>query len=191
MEATGLMPAILLMLGIGAFLATSIFTVLVDEHFGRLVPYIYQAAAVAGFGQLYVLNFVMNIGPRVAFGYNLLYLVAALANTILVASYVLSNRRRPHVGVVFYGMITIPLIVLSVLFMSGYMGPPSPMFSALPVGASLILVIFAVLILCAGLIAATGIRVRFLTTSRNLLSRRPNPSPMNSRWLGERSENEV
>jgi hypothetical protein len=49
-----LKPEIFLLLGIDLFLAISLLLTLIDKHFPWQLPYLNQAAALAGFGQLIV-----------------------------------------------------------------------------------------------------------------------------------------
>ncbi|MGQ9625259.1 MAG: hypothetical protein ACUVT9_07840, partial [Candidatus Bathycorpusculaceae bacterium] len=86
--ASPLQPEFFALLGIDLFLAISLLTCLLDRHFPWQLPYVYQLAALAGFGQLLVSReFVASFGEYMRFWYSLLYLVVALANIVAVNVY--------------------------------------------------------------------------------------------------------
>jgi len=59
-----------------------------DERFPKGIPYVYQIAALAGFGNLMVSkDFLIVFGEYMRFWYCFLYLVVALGNTVAINLY--------------------------------------------------------------------------------------------------------
>lgn len=79
--ATPLQPEFFLLLGIDLFLAISLLSCLIDKHLPWQLPYLYQVASLAGFGQLIVAKeFMALFGDYMRFWFSMLYLLIALAN---------------------------------------------------------------------------------------------------------------
>ncbi len=116
-----LQPEFFALLGIDLFLAISLLTCLLDRHFPWQLPYIYQLAALAGFGQLLVSKeFIVFFGEYMRFWYSLLYLVVALANIIAVNMYLGIMKKLLNYAKVFMFTVTFPALTLAVFFLSNY-----------------------------------------------------------------------
>jgi len=116
-----LQPEFFSLVGIDLFLAMSLLTCLLDRHFPPQLPYIYQLAALAGFGHLIVSReFMMMFGEYMRFWYSLLYLFVALANIIAVNVYLGMVRRLISHAKVFMAAVTVPSLTLAVFFLSNY-----------------------------------------------------------------------
>jgi hypothetical protein len=116
-----LQPEFFALLGIDLFLAISLLTCLLDRHFPWQLPYIYQLAALAGFGQLLVSKeFITFFGEYMRFWYSLIYLVVALANIIAVNMYLGIMKKLLNYAKVFMFTVTFPALTLAVFFLSNY-----------------------------------------------------------------------
>ena len=116
-----LQPEFFALLGIDLFLAVSLLTCLLDRHFPWQLPYLYQLAALAGFGQLLVSKeFMASFDAYMRFWYSLLYLVVALANIVAVNAYLGVIKKLVNYAKVFMFTVTFPALTLAALFLSSY-----------------------------------------------------------------------
>ena len=116
-----LQPEFFALLGIDLFLAVSLLTCLLDRHFPWHLPYLYQLAALAGFGQLLVSKeFMASFDVYMRFWYSLLYLVVALANIVAVNAYLGVIKKLVNYAKVFMFTVTFPALTLAALFLSSY-----------------------------------------------------------------------
>jgi hypothetical protein len=119
--APPLQPEFFALLGIDLFLAISLLTCLLDRHFPWQLPYIYQLAALAGFGQLLVSReFITFFGEYMRFWYSLLYLIVALANIIAVNVYLGIMKKLLNHAKIFLLTVTFPSLTLAAFFVSNY-----------------------------------------------------------------------
>jgi hypothetical protein len=119
--ASPLQPEFFALLGIDLFLAISLLTCLLDKHFPWQLPYVYQLAALAGFGQLLVSKeFMASFGDYMRFWYSLLYMVVALANIIAVNVYLGIMKKLLNYAKVFMFTVTFPALSLAAFFLSNY-----------------------------------------------------------------------
>jgi hypothetical protein len=116
-----LQPEFFALLGIDLFLAISLLTCLLDRHFPWQLPYLYQLAALAGFGQLLVSKeFMVFFDEYMRFWYSLLYLTVALANIIAVNVYLGIVKKLLNYAKIFMVAVTLPALSLAALFVSNY-----------------------------------------------------------------------
>jgi hypothetical protein len=132
-----LFPAeLFILVGINVFVALSLLTSLFDGPFPKAVPYFYQIAALAGFGQIWVSYAFLFFLVESRFWCSLLYLVVALINVVAFNLYIAINKRLLNVAGVFLGVATIPTIFTSFLSVSAYVNgsaiaiPPLPIVPA-------------------------------------------------------------
>jgi len=119
--ATLLQPEFFALLGIDLFLAISLLTCLLDRHFPWQLPYLYQLAALAGFGQLLVSKeFMTFFDGYMRFWYSLLYLVVALANIVAVNVYLGALKKLITYAKVFAVTVTFPALALTTFFLTNY-----------------------------------------------------------------------
>lgn len=156
-----LMPEFFALLGIDVFLAISLLTCLLDKHFPGATSYIYQAAALAGFGHLLVSREFMPIfGDYMRFWYCFIYLIVALANVVVVNVYLATLKKLWNLAKIFFGAITFPTFLVSTFFVYGYAnGMMSlPLFPQIPMGF-----LYVALSVCA-IVLGIGIFVSLKTT---------------------------
>jgi len=114
-------PEFFALLGIDLFLAVSLLTCLLDRHFPWQLPYVYQLAALAGFGQLLVSReFMAFFGDYMRFWYSLLYLIVALGNIVAVNVYLGLMKKLMNYAKVFMFTVTFPALSLAAFFLSNY-----------------------------------------------------------------------
>jgi 3D (Asp-Asp-Asp) domain-containing protein len=114
-------PEFFALLGIDLFLAVSLLTCLLDRHFPWQLPYVYQLAALAGFGQLLVSReFIAFFGDYMRFWYSLLYLIVALGNIVAVNVYLGLMKKLMNYAKVFMFTVTFPALSLAAFFLSNY-----------------------------------------------------------------------
>jgi hypothetical protein len=119
--APPLQPEFFALVGINLFLAISLLTCLLDRHLPWQLPYVYQLAALAGFGQLLISKEFMPIfGEYMRFWYSFLYLIVALANIVAVNVYIGFVRKLLNYAKIFVFTITMPTIALVAFFLADY-----------------------------------------------------------------------
>ena len=116
-----LQPEFFALLGLDLFLAISLLTCLLDRHFPWQLPYLYQLAALAGFGQLLVSReFIAVFGEYMRFWYSLIYLIVALANIVAVNAYLGIVKKLLNYAKVILFTVTFPAMTLSAFFIANY-----------------------------------------------------------------------
>jgi hypothetical protein len=87
--AAPLQPEFFLLLGIDLFLAISLLACLLDKHLPWQLPYLYQIASLASFGQLIVAKeFMAMFGDYTRFWFSVIYMAVALVNIAAVNVYI-------------------------------------------------------------------------------------------------------
>ena len=116
-----LQPEFFALLGLDLFLAISLLTCLLDRHFPWQLPYLYQLAALAGFGQLLVSReFIVVFGEYMRFWYSLIYLIVALANIVAVNAYLGIIKKLMNYAKVIMFTVTFPAMTLAAFFIANY-----------------------------------------------------------------------
>jgi hypothetical protein len=119
--ATPLQPEFFLLLGIDLFLAISLLSCLLDKHLPWQLPYLYQVASLAGFGQLIVAKeFMALFDGYMRFWFSLLYLVIALANIIAVNAYLGVIKKLGNYAKAFLLAVTFPSFSVATFFLASY-----------------------------------------------------------------------
>ena len=115
------MPEFFLLIGIDMFLALSLLTCLLDKHFPTALSYIYQLAALTGFGQLLVSKeFLQIFDEYTRFWYSLSFLAIGLMNIAAVNLYLAYSKKQYDIAKVFLGGVTVPACLVSTLFVYNY-----------------------------------------------------------------------
>jgi hypothetical protein len=150
-----LLPEFFLFLGIDFFVALSLLTCLLS-HFSRIVPYLYEAAAVFGYvNMLMSREFFSTFGEYMRFSYCFLYLALALANVVGVNVYLLVSKKKWNLSKIFAGCVTFPTFLISAFFFSLY-------------GREMVHLLTAAL-LCGAMLLGLGIA--FLSSGKKNLSK--------------------
>ena len=119
--AAPLQPEFFLLLGIDLFLAISLLSCLLEKHFPWQLPYLYQVASLAGFGQLIVAKEFMTLfGDYNRFWFSFLYLIVALANLVAVNVYLGIIKKMLNYAKVFMLAVSVPSFAVAGFFLSNY-----------------------------------------------------------------------
>lgn len=119
--ASALLPEFFALLGIDLFLMLSLLATLLDDRMPKALPYIYQIAALVGFGHLLVSkNFFTVFGEYMRFWYNFIFLLVALANIVAVNVYFGVVNKQWTIAKFWSGAVTFPAIVISIFFVANY-----------------------------------------------------------------------
>ena len=120
---SALLPEFFAILGTDIFLAISLLTCLLDQHFPKAMPYIYQIVALAGFGHLLVSrSYLTTFDEYMRFWYSFFYLLVALTNVIAVNLYLVVSKKLWTLAKVFCGVVTTPITLIATFFVSDYAG---------------------------------------------------------------------
>jgi len=116
-----ILPEFFALLSIDVFLLLSLLTCLLEERFPKALPYIYQIAALIGFGHLLVSReFFALFGEDLRFWYNFFYLLVALGNIIAVNLYLAVEKKMWALAKAWSGAVTFPITLISAFFVSNY-----------------------------------------------------------------------
>ena len=130
--ASPLLPEFFALLGVDLFLMLSLLTCLLDDRLPKALPYVYQIAALAGYGHLLVSKeFFTLFGDYMRFWYCVIYLIVSLANIVAVNIYFAAVKKQWTLAKVWSGAVSFPTILLSAFFVSNYSyfgGVPFPLF---------------------------------------------------------------
>ena len=111
-----LLPELFAMLSSDMFLLLSLLTCLLEDRFPKAVPYVYQMAAVMGFGHLLVSRMFLTVFDEyMRFWYNLFYLAVALANVVAVNLYLAVSKKRWTLAKVWSSAVTFPTLMLNLI----------------------------------------------------------------------------
>ena len=114
-------PEFFALLGIDLFILLSLLTCLLDDRFPKAIPYVYQIAALVGFGQfMFSKDFLIPFGENMRFWCCFFFLVVALANTVAVNVYLGIVKKLLNYARVFMMAVTFPALSLAVLFLFNY-----------------------------------------------------------------------
>jgi len=109
------------LLGIDVFLTLSLLSCLLDDRVPKALPYIYQIAALVGYGHLLISKeFFVIFGEYMRFWYCFIYLIVALSNVVAVNVYFAVARGQWSLAKVWSGAVTFPTVVISMFFVSNY-----------------------------------------------------------------------
>jgi len=116
-----ILPEFFALISVDVFLLLSLLTCLLEERFPKVVPYIYQIAALIGFGHLLVSReFFSLFGEYMRFWYNFFYLLVALGNVIALNLYLAVEKKMWALAKAWSGAVTFPITVISLFFVSNY-----------------------------------------------------------------------
>jgi hypothetical protein len=115
-------PELFALLGVNVFLAISLLTCLLDKYFPGPLPYMYQLAALTGFGQLLVSReFISTFGSYTRFWYCFAYFFVAISNVFALNVHLAFFRKLYLISKVFLGTVTVPAILASAFFVHNYL----------------------------------------------------------------------
>ncbi len=146
-------PEVYGLIGTFVFLVLSIYTAIFDNHYHKGLPYLYQVAAVAGFGQLFYGSICGLMQTR--FLLNLSYVIFSLANIIGLFAWMLYKKHKISnlLKYAYFFFILLPsnLTVASIYF--GYLQPSPLPLSLFPLEASPLLLVLSAIGVFIGALA--------------------------------------
>jgi len=99
----------------------SLLSCLLDDRVPKAIPYIYQIAALVGYGHLLISKeFFVIFGEYMRFWYCFIYLLVGLANIVAINIYFAVVRRQWTLAKIWSGAVTFPTVVISTFFVSNY-----------------------------------------------------------------------
>jgi len=144
------LPEFFLLIATDLFLLLSLLTCLLDTRFPKMLPYVFEVAALAGFGHLLISKeFLTVFGEQMRFWYSFAYLVVALVSILASNAYILFVKRSVKIAQIWAGAITFPSVLINAYFVNQYypfqtnillmMMESGFLFSAILVGAATML----------------------------------------------------
>jgi len=119
--ASILLPELFAMLSSDLFLLLSLLTCLLDEKVPKVLPYVFQIAALSGFGHLMVSRmFLGDFDETMRFWYNLFYLGVALATVVAVNIYLAMVRKDWTIARLWSAAVTFPTTLISMVSTYSY-----------------------------------------------------------------------
>jgi len=116
-----MLPEFFALLGIDIFLMLSLLSCLLDDWVPKAIPYIFQIAALVGYGHLLISKeFFVIFGEYMRFWYCFLYLLVALSSIVAVNVYFAVAKRQWTLAKIWSGAVTFPMVVISMFFVSNY-----------------------------------------------------------------------
>ena len=124
----GLLPEFFVLLGIGIFLALSLLTALLDDELPSTAQYLFQGAALLGFGQLILSRgfvnsgvFTKNPAHPTRFWVSFVYLSTAIFAVLGLNAYLGIVRRKTALATTFAGVVTVPTMMVSAFFVISFL----------------------------------------------------------------------
>ena len=126
-------PEFFALLGVNVFLAISLLTCLLDKYFPGTIPYMYQLAALTGFGQLLISKeFLSVFGSYMRFWYCFVYFIVAISNVVALNVYLAFFKKLRLISKAFLGSVTVPALLASVFLIYNYASVSSHAFVVIP-----------------------------------------------------------
>ena len=119
--APTILPEFFVLLGTDLFLLLSLLICILEDRFPKALPYVFQVAAVIGFGHLMISKeFLAIFGEYMRFWYSFFYLLVALINIVAVNVHFATSQKAWVLAKAWAGTVTFPAIIISVFFISNY-----------------------------------------------------------------------
>ena len=126
-------PELFILVGVNVFVALSLLTSIFDGSSPMVAPYIFQIAALAGFGQIWVGYAFLFSFIEARFWCSLLYLSVSLMAVMAVNLYIAIKKKPLSAAGALLGAFTIPTISISLLFVSSYVNGLAVSMPLLPI----------------------------------------------------------
>lgn len=116
-----MLPELFAMLASDLFLLLSLMTCLLDEKVPKALPYVFQVAALSGFGHLLISRiFFIEFDVNMRFWYNVFYLGVALTNIVAVNAYLAFAKKEWKVARLWSSAVTFPTIAITLIATTNY-----------------------------------------------------------------------
>ena len=126
-------PEIFMFMGINLFLVMSFSISIFEKQFPKPLPYIFQIAALAGFGQIWMNYTLLSASIETRFWSSLFYLAMAIISIIVINLYVGIRKKRLSSAGILLGVFTIPLGATSFFLISAYTNGTTIPMPTLPI----------------------------------------------------------
>ena len=174
-----------MLLGISIFLAVSVITALLERHLPSVLQYLFQVAAVAGLAEL-LLSQELAGAIRVWAG--IVYLSFALSSLVAVNIRLAIIRREMNVASIFSQLMTVPVIMISALFLSSFLQNGGELVFSL---ASIVTIAVAVLVASLSVFGLLREYRRGSARNGGLVSFPTGPNPISSAGVGPSLESRL
>ena len=125
----GLLPEFFMVLGIAISLAMSLISFRLDDDVPSSFQYLFQIAAIVGLGLLFMSRGFVNTGilgknptDITRFWLSVVYLGSTVSSVIGLNVYLAVVRRKIDLASIFSGTVTVPIFMISALFVSSFLG---------------------------------------------------------------------
>ncbi len=116
-----LLPEFFAFLAVDVFVAMSLLTCLLDQHFPEKLPYLFQAAAIGGYVHVAISKELLTVfGDYMRFWFCFLYLCVALASVVALNVYLAIIKKQWTVAKFFSGTVVFPAFLVSAFFVFNY-----------------------------------------------------------------------
>lgn len=116
-----MLPELFAMLASDLFLLLSLMTCLLDEKVPKVLPYVFQVAALSGFGHLLISRiFFVEFDVNMRFWYNVFYLGVALTTIVAVNAYLAFAKKEWKVARLWSSTVTFPTIAITLIATINY-----------------------------------------------------------------------
>ncbi|HYY92619.1 MAG TPA: hypothetical protein VE955_11595 [Candidatus Dormibacteraeota bacterium] len=115
----GFVPEFFVLLGICIFLAASLLSALLIDNLPSFLQYIFQLPALLGLVEILMGQGLAN---STRFWVSLAYLAFALSSLVGLDVYLGLVRRRIALSSAFSGAVIVPILMVSVVFVSSFLG---------------------------------------------------------------------
>lgn len=98
------------------FLLLSLLTCVLDDKVPKTLPYVFQIAALSGFGHLLVSRiFIVEFDELMRYWYNVFYLGVALTSIVAVNIYLAASKKAWMLAKVWSAVVTFPTFLISMV----------------------------------------------------------------------------
>lgn len=120
-------------MGINVFVALSLLTSVFDGPFPAVLPFIFQIAALSGFGLIWVNYALLFFFVEVRFWCSVFFLTVALMAVMAINVYIGIVKKLLGAALAFLGVLTVPVSFLSYFLVSCYVNGFSLSLPWLPI----------------------------------------------------------
>ncbi len=124
----GLLPEFFMLPGVVIFLTMSLLSALLDDGVPSSLQYLFQGAAIAGLGLLFMSQGLIHAGilsrdpsDPTRFWVSIVYLASAISSVVGLNVYLAALRRNVALASTFTGVVTVPTLMISTIFVSSFL----------------------------------------------------------------------
>ena len=143
-------PEVFMFIGVNVFIAMSLLISIFEEPFPKALPYVFQIAALAGFGQIWANYAFLSGFVEARFWSSMFYLAVAMISVVGINLYVAFRKKLVSSAGILLGAFTIPTSSLSFFLVSAYvngMAIPMPALPIVPIESLATILVLSMVIL--------------------------------------------